>query len=1252
MRLILSVFICLFVLTLQAKLYAEVLPPGVYTYVSADVPKAISATDLDFKQSTVTVTDAGLVSKVRVLNLNVTHTWTNDVRVYITSPRGTTVQLLTGICNGNDNILLNFDDAGAAHNTIPCPMTNNGFYQPKSPLSAFNKEKSAGEWILTVVDDEAPDGGSLQAWTLEVTTTVPENCSNSIDDDGDGLTDGADPDCICEGCGIPIISTYYIPYTEPQIHSALTTIYPGPTPCGLNARAGAPVISYVTLNAYLDSTIVIYDHWEDGFEVDLANPAQATTEIWGDGNILNGKPPGFATDRIMAGQQVIVYKPISPLLPNQQDYDGGDKLVVNFPVSVSRMAWLNGSETLMAGSLEAYPTSEWGTAYTIPIGTNQLTATQQYEYTGLSILASVSSTTVQIDANADGTFETNIVLNEGQSYQLNGGVLAGAKITATSPVQVHAITGDICSSYESRWFAIAPYSAWGTQYYNPVSGSSQLMQVYNPHATALTVRVRTNTGFLADLVVPAVGTTTLPANTATGYHFFSTDGRVFASQVLSDAVGVATANQSFDWGASLSQTGELSQVAAVGYAPGQDPTLPITQNSSPVWYTVAIPYNTAAPTGTANIEVCIDYDGDGVGPLTDTYGQQYDIKQTISELSRQIVYDPDGDQSGMVLYVCNNSTAVISAFWGEDPATATAGSPGLDVGRAIPAINPFYASKTYTIGDVCADGIPGVGDTMIYTIEISNPGLVRIAGFYSITDNLVSALTYVPNTTIRIYNGTTNTISDNSSGTPFPLDILGLGFQSLDLIPGQSALYRFKAVINSIPAGGGLLRNAAQVRRLNISYAASVATVVFAPLETCNNSCDDDGDGLAGCADPDCQFSGSLLSETICIGSSFALTPTISNLETKGSFSLSPLSNTSLCLSPTGLSNNLNARISQVACATTPYQNWELVAVTPGNAVMANGRYYIRDMGSNKNLYPINGSNLADTVVVQSAGSSLIYQWDFVQQPDLSWRITNASTGLVLAIQGASAATGAQLVQQTWTGAAHQKFNLTGVAPAVTYSWSGGLGTAATINVSPTTTTTYTVTITNFGGCITTATSTVTVFEQPVVTLSGAQNACFGGVITLTATVVGNFGTSSYQWQQRLLPAGAWSNVGTNLSQYQVPNNQLIGNYEFRVIVTQNALSCGSGTSNIGAVTIAADPTVNISVNNSIVCTGGASALSATTIGGTGTCQLQWQSSPNGTSSWVDIPGATTNSYLNSGTAIGQTFFRAIFSCTAPGCCN
>ncbi|NTU83505.1 MAG: hypothetical protein HGA45_29740 [Chloroflexales bacterium] len=50
------------------------------------------------------------------------------------------------------------------------------------------------------------------------------------------------------------------------------------------------------------------------------------------------------------------------------------------------------------------------------MGTNTTNAGQMFEYSALSIMAAQNGTTVEIDANADGTYETSVTLNEGGTY--------------------------------------------------------------------------------------------------------------------------------------------------------------------------------------------------------------------------------------------------------------------------------------------------------------------------------------------------------------------------------------------------------------------------------------------------------------------------------------------------------------------------------------------------------------------------------------------------------------------------------------------------------------------------------------------------------------------------------------------------------------------------------------------------------------------------------------------------------------------
>ena len=65
--------------------------------------------------------------------------------------------------------------------------------------------------------------------------------------------------------------------------------------------AGDDIKSVVTLTATADNQIIYYDHWEDGYEADILDPQQSTTEVWGDNDPINGIAPGYPTDYIPSG---------------------------------------------------------------------------------------------------------------------------------------------------------------------------------------------------------------------------------------------------------------------------------------------------------------------------------------------------------------------------------------------------------------------------------------------------------------------------------------------------------------------------------------------------------------------------------------------------------------------------------------------------------------------------------------------------------------------------------------------------------------------------------------------------------------------------------------------------------------------------------------------------------------------------------------------------------------------------------------
>ncbi len=76
-----------------------------------------------------------------------------------------------------------------------------------------------------------------------------------------------------------------------------------------------------------------------------------------------------------------------------------------------------------------------------------------------------------------------------------------------------------------------------------------------------------------------------------------------------------------------------------------------------------------------------------------------------------------------------------------------------------------------------------------------------------------------------------------------------------------------------------------------------------------------------------------------------------------------------------------------------------------------------------------------------------------------------------------------------------------------TYAWSGGLGSAPGITVSPSVTTTYTVVVTDVNGCTDSETATVTVNTLPKAMISGGTTICDGESALLTAS-----SASSYLW--------------------------------------------------------------------------------------------------------------------------------------------
>ncbi len=266
----------------------------------------------------------------------------------------------------------------------------------------------------------------------------------------------------------PVVQTYYIPLPENQLLKMFQDI------ATVTPSAASPIFSNISISPIANETIIYYDHWEDGYESDITNPLQTTTQIWGDGKISNGARPGVSTDAgdvINAGGAFILSNNVATTttaitVTSPYQFNGRDKIASSKTIAISRANWATNTGTNMTEATVVYDTTNWGTDFRSPVGrdSNPSDSTPgsssylMFKYCAFAIMAGKGGATVNVDADANGTFEITQTLAEGQSYVTpvgSAGVTSlkvGARVTSDRPVQVNLLTGDIenASRYESR----------------------------------------------------------------------------------------------------------------------------------------------------------------------------------------------------------------------------------------------------------------------------------------------------------------------------------------------------------------------------------------------------------------------------------------------------------------------------------------------------------------------------------------------------------------------------------------------------------------------------------------------------------------------------------------------------------------------------------------------------------------------------------------------------------------------------------
>ncbi|MDX1520693.1 MAG: hypothetical protein R3264_03620, partial [Anaerolineae bacterium] len=363
--------------------------------------------------------------------------------------------------------------------------------------------------------------------------------------------------------------TYFIPYPTDLLDDQFNIANAD------NDFTDDDIYTTISIAVQRSDTVIYYDHWEgtgpdSGLEGILTVPSQTSTQIWGDDNSDNGIPPGYTADKLDDGDIIVLQNKVPlPRDPAQFFFDGGDKLTaVGGTVAVTLAVWPESAGILFAGAWELYPTSDWQTDYSFPIGQDLASLRPGFGIVGYSVQALSPNTVLEIDLDGDGTSDqTETIVQAGGHFTDIDGVLTGTSIKASSPVQVHALTGNNSPGidFEARAYTIRPCQGLKNDYLAPRSSDGDYW-LYNPDTTTpLTVTVTTSTT-VTSLAIPAGSTERFPPGNAlmqsTGVRFTSTDGRPFC------AVAALDASSAQDWGYPVLPIDDLTTQTFIGWGVG------------------------------------------------------------------------------------------------------------------------------------------------------------------------------------------------------------------------------------------------------------------------------------------------------------------------------------------------------------------------------------------------------------------------------------------------------------------------------------------------------------------------------------------------------------------------------------------------------------------------------------------------------------------------------------------------------------
>lgn len=133
-------------------------------------------------QSAIVVTNLGQATvETLEVHVDITHTWTDDLRIKLHSPDGTEVILANRRGGSRDDFRNTIFRADAQTSITTSQPPFRGTFRPEEDLLALRGKAAQGSWTLEIEDTAVQDGGALNRWALGLDTNVMETSPFTVE---------------------------------------------------------------------------------------------------------------------------------------------------------------------------------------------------------------------------------------------------------------------------------------------------------------------------------------------------------------------------------------------------------------------------------------------------------------------------------------------------------------------------------------------------------------------------------------------------------------------------------------------------------------------------------------------------------------------------------------------------------------------------------------------------------------------------------------------------------------------------------------------------------------------------------------------------------------------------------------------------------------------------------------------------------------------------------------------------------------